>query len=61
MFSLANITGSPGSTFAGLGLLINAISGVFVAVMDRGIPHSKWQWIRFILEVVLGFCAALAK
>lgn len=53
----ANITGSPGSTWAG----VAAILGVVTSAMSSGLPTTQAAWIAFGVSIVSGVGAIFSK
>jgi len=54
----ANITGSPGTTWAGIGALAAAASQT---IATNGLPTSTAGWITFGLSIVGGLGAILGR
>lgn len=56
--ALANVTGNPGSTFAGIGTLL---LGASQAIQQGGLPTSTGGWVTFALAMFGGLLGMLGK
>ena len=54
----SNVTGSPGSTFAGIGVILASLGQVLAA---GALPTTPAGWIAIALQVLVGAGAAFGK
>ena len=54
----SNITGSLGSTIAGIGLLANTLG---TAITTTGLPTTSTGWFSFALQALMGAAALFSR